>query len=159
MSTEAIKHGITPAIQSRDMLRIISLLLVVVGIFISGYLTYVKLSQTDMVCVQGGAFNCSVVQNSVYSRFMGIEIAYLGLAMYLFVGALLLLEKRVAFLQEYGTALIFGVTLFAWLFSMWLVYVQFFLLQALCPWCLAHEVNITILFIVAILRLRRTLLA
>jgi uncharacterized membrane protein len=34
-----------------------------------------------------------------------------------------------------------------------LVYVQVAILEALCPWCLAHEVNFTVLFGVAIARL------
>ena len=53
--------------------------------------------------------------------------------------------------------LVFGVTLFAFLFSMWLVYVQVALLQALCLWCLGHEITMTLLFIVSGLRLRQML--
>ena len=156
MSTKAINTDTTPA--RRSNLHIISLVLVVVGIFVSGYLSYSQFTDSTMVCVEGGAFNCEVVSNSAYARFMGIEVAYLGLATYLLIGALLLLENRVAVLQDYGIILIFGITLFAFLFSMWLVYAQVVLLQALCPWCLAHEINITILFVVAILRLRQSLL-
>jgi len=35
------------------------------------------------------------------------------------------------------------------------VYVQFVLLAALCPWCLSHEINFTILFGLICLRLYR----
>jgi len=38
--------------------------------------------------------------------------------------------------------------LFAFLFSVYLVYVQAALLNAYCPWCLTHEALITALFIV-----------
>jgi len=142
-----------------NTMRTISLVLIVIGIFISGYLSYVKLTNVAMVCVESGAFNCEVVQNSAYSRLFGIPVAWLGLATYLVMGAIILFEKRIAFLREYGIMLMFGVNLFAWLFSMWLVYAQFFLLKALCPWCLSHEVVITILFVISILRLRKSLTA
>lgn len=155
MSSKAVAQPIRP-VRSRDWLYTISLVLVIAGLFVSGYLSYVKLTDTAMVCVESGAFNCDVVQNSVYSRLFGIEIAYLGFLTYIVLGGLLLLQNRVAFLQEYGDALFFGITLLAFLFSMWLVYVQVALLQALCPWCLAHEIIMTILFILASARLWRS---
>lgn len=143
----------------RDGLYIFSLVLVAIGIFISGYLSYVKLTDVPMVCVAGSVFNCEVVQNSIYARLFGIPIAWFGLGVYLLLGALLLLQNRSTFMREYGVMLQFGIILFAWMFSMWLVYVQFFRLQALCPWCLSHEANFTILFIVSIFRLKRSLTA
>src|SRR5262245_24529061 len=106
------------------MLRIASLILVAIGIAISGYLSYTKLPDTSVVCTESGAVKCEVVQSSSYSKFLGIEVAYLGFATYLLLGTLILLQNRVGFLQEYGVTLVFGITLFAFLFSMWLVYVQ-----------------------------------
>lgn len=96
-----------------------------------------------------------MVQNSVYSKLFGIPIAWMGFAVYIILGATLMLESRVSFLREYGMMLFFAINLFAWLFSMWLVYVQFVRLQALCPWCLTHETIITVLFAVSIIRLKR----
>lgn len=154
MTTEAL--SLTQS-QQRDMLRLASIILVILGLMVSGYLTYVKLSDTAMVCIDSGAFNCDRVQNSAYSRFLGTEVAYLGFMTYVILGGLLLLEKRVSFLQEYGHVLVFGITLFAFLFSMWLVYAQVVLLQALCQWCLAHEIIMTLLFGISSVRLWREL--
>lgn len=151
-STEVATNG-----KSRDWLYIISLVLVVIGIGISGYLSYVKLTETQTICVGGGAFNCEVVQSSVYSKLFNIPIAYLGLATYLVLAALLLLQNRIAFLQEYGVMLQFGIIIFAFLFSVWLVYLQAFQLKAFCTWCLSHEVTMTLLFIISIFRLKRSL--
>jgi uncharacterized membrane protein len=151
---EAITTG-----KSRDGLYIFSLVLIAIGLFISGYLSYVKLTDVPMVCVAGSVFNCEVVQNSIYSRLFGLPIAWLGFAVYIILAVLLLTQNRSAFMREYGVMIQFGIILFAWLFSMWLVYVQFFRLQALCPWCLSHETNFTILFIVSIFRLKRRLTA
>lgn len=154
MSTEALTVTHT---QSRDYLYLASIILVVLGLMVSGYLSYVQLNDAPMVCIDNGAFNCDLVQSSAYSKFMGIEVAYLGFLTYAVLGGILLLEKRVAFLQDYGTILLFGITLFAFLFSMWLVYAQVVLLQALCQWCLAHEIIMTVLFGITSIRLWRTL--
>jgi uncharacterized membrane protein len=159
MSTEVLTKRTGVSIANRDLLRLLSFISIIVGVMISGYLSYAQFTSTEMVCVGGEVFNCGVVQNSVYAKFMGIQIAYLGLATYLILGILLFFENRITLLTDYGPILSFGITLFAFLFSMWLVYVQVALLQALCPWCLAHEVNITILFGLAALRLRRSLAA
>lgn len=138
-------------------LKRIALVLIVIGIFVTTYLSYLKAFNTSAVCVEGEAFNCEVVLNSVYSELFDIPIAYLGLIMYLTLGTLFLLENRVGFLQEYGKIIMFGIALFAWVFSMYLVYLQFFVLQALCPWCLTHETVMTILFGVISVRLFRSL--
>ncbi|MCY3977909.1 MAG: vitamin K epoxide reductase family protein [Chloroflexi bacterium] len=136
-----------PASIKRDLiLRRAQLLFVLIGLVVAGYLSYLKLEDAPAVCVESGPFNCNVVLNSQYSELAGLPIAYLGFAIYLAIGAILLLENRVAFLRVWGRLVAFGIGLFAWLFSMWLVYVQFALLQALCPWCLSHETNFTLLF-------------
>ena len=128
------------------LLRRAQWLFVAVGLIVAAYLSYLKLAEAPAVCVESGPFDCNVVLNSQYSELAGIPIAYLGLAVYAAIGAILLLEARVAFLRAWGALLTFGIGLFAWLFSMWLVYVQVALLQALCPWCLTHETNFTLLF-------------
>ena len=135
--------------------RRVQLLLVCVGLFVAGYLSYLKLAEAPAVCVEAGPFDCNVVLNSRYSELLGLPIAYLGFAVYAIIGSLLLLEREALFLREYGNFVIFGIGLFAWLFSMWLVYVQVALLEALCPWCLTHEANFTILFAIICYRLYR----
>jgi uncharacterized membrane protein len=135
----------------------VSLLLVFIGIGISGYLSYVIFADVPMVCTTDGPFECDVVQNSVYARVSGVPVAYLGLFSYLFIGALLLLEDRTAFLRENAILLLFIVILLSWLYSMYLVYVQGVILQAWCIWCLMHEINITILFALTSIRLWRDL--
>ncbi len=153
------KHDDVPtgAPQENINLRGLQLLLVVIGLFVSGYLSYLKISNEVAVCVESGPFDCNVVLNSIYSELAGIPIAWLGFIVYLLIGLALILEKRVAFIRDYGSLLVFGIALFAWLFSMWLIYVQFVLLGALCPWCLTHEINFTILFLTIAYRVYREL--
>src|SRR5262245_29673363 len=84
-----------------DWLHTISLILVIVGLAISGYLSYVKLTEVPLVCVANSeVFNCEVVQNSAYSRIAGVPVAWLGFVTYATLFALLLLENRIGFLRQ-----------------------------------------------------------
>ena len=133
----------------------LSLVFIVIGLFVSGYLSYVKLVDAPVQCIASEMFSCNTVTNSIYSRFMNIPISYLGFGIYVILGVLLLLEKQIPFLVDNGRLIIFGITLFFWAYSMYLVYLQFFVLQALCQWCLTHEANVTLFFIVTCIRLWR----
>lgn len=65
---EIFEQDVVPRPRFQSNLRTLSLILVVGGLLVSGYLSYVKLTEVPMVCVGGGVFNCEVVQNSVYSK-------------------------------------------------------------------------------------------
>ncbi len=134
--------------------RGLSLLVLVVAIGISGYLSYLKLSNTQAVCMAGATFDCGTVLNSRYSELVGIPIAYLGLACNLIMTAVLLLEPRVSALRTQGRLIVFGISLFTGLFSIFLIYVQAALIRAYCPWCLTHEALMFILFGLSAYRLR-----
>lgn len=138
-----------------NLLRYISLMLVVVGSGVSAYLSYFYWNDEIIPCVEGGMFQCDVVQKSIYSEMFGIPIAFFGLATYLLIGMLLLLEDRVNYLQENGLVIVFGVVFFAFLYSLYLVYIQGVVLKAWCQWCLLHELTITTLLFVTGLRLRQ----
>lgn len=155
VSTNAAPIDVNDAAPRRSVLRTLTLVLIVVGLLVSGYLSYVKLTNEPMACIQGSVFNCETVQAHPIGRIAGVPIAVLGFLVYLTLGALTLFSDRHPFLRQNGMLLFFGLLLFAWMYSMYLVYAQFVIIKALCMWCLTHELNITILFIVGILRLRR----
>jgi len=156
----SVEQAANPTVdpQPRVTLRTISIILIVIGILITGYLSVAELTNTTTACIESGAFNCDVVQNSAYSKMMGIPIAVLGFGTYLILGALVTLENRVGLLKDYGVVLVFAITLFGFLYSAWLTYIEFFQLKALCPWCLASATVMTLLFVVSGLRLRQTLM-
>ncbi|MEQ8673995.1 MAG: vitamin K epoxide reductase family protein [Aggregatilineales bacterium] len=138
--------------------RTLSFVVLFFAIFISAYLSYLKIDSGEpAICLNTGSFDCGVVLNSAYSELAGIPIAWLGLATNLIVLSLLILEPRVEMLREFGVTLIFGVVLFAFLFSMYLIYVQAVFIEAYCPWCLTHEALITVLFLLSGYRLWRSL--
>lgn len=137
----------------------VSLLLVAAGMLISGYLGYSKAIDASVVCAESSVINCDLVQNSVWSSLAGIDIALLGLLAWMLMAALLLLEARVSALRSYGPVLVFGLSLFGFLFSLWLIHVQAGILQTFCAWCLGHELVMTLMFLASTARLRLLLRA
>lgn len=136
--------------------KTLSLVVLALAIFVSGYLSYLKIDyNASPACLQGGTFDCGTVLNSSYSEIAGVPIAWLGLATNLLVVALLLLENRTAFFREYAVTLVFGIVFFATIFSVYLIYIQAFRILAFCPWCLTHEALIFILFGLSSYRLVR----
>lgn len=106
--------------------------------------------------------NCEAVLNSRYSeiKLLGgsVPIAYLGWLVYAILLGIWYWESTRKH-PDAAVALFFGLNTFAWLYSMYLVYLQFFVLRAACPWCLTHEANITLLYGLTIFRLRAFLRA
>lgn len=139
-----------------DRLRLASLVLALIGLADSAYLSYTKLVNTSIYCGPGSTA-CDAVSNSIFGQVMGIPVAYLGLAAYLALIALLALETRGEFWAANGPILIFGLTLFGTLFSLYLQYTSLFILREVCPYCVISAGVQIALFVIAIVRLRRAL--
>jgi uncharacterized membrane protein len=134
-------------------LRNISFVILIFAIGISSYLTYEKYTDANAPCIEGSVFDCGTVLNSAYSEISGIPIALLGLITNLMILGLLLAEPRNAFFAQNAVTLIFGINLFTFGYSMYLIYIQAEVINAYCPWCLTHEALVTALFICSSLRL------
>ncbi len=138
-------------------LRRASIALTIIGMLVTGYLSYNKLFAAPLVCVEGGMFNCDVVINSRWSYLLGIPVAYLGFMIHFVPFMLLMFESRVRFLQNYNTVLIFGILLFGFIYHCYLTYISVFVLRALCQWCLAAHLTVGIHLIIATNRLLRSM--
>lgn len=139
-----------PTKQFQFTIKHFGLILVLIGLLISAYLSYTEFANVLIVCTEGDSFDCNLVQQSAWSKFVGIPVAYLGFIGYLTIGALLLFEDRNEFLEDNARLILFAIGLVGWLFSMWLIYVQAVILGSFCQWCLGHEANFTILFAVIV---------
>ncbi|MBO9309995.1 MAG: vitamin K epoxide reductase family protein [Chloroflexi bacterium] len=143
----------------RDSLWRVSAILALIGLLIASYLSYAKLTGTEIACVQGVS-DCSYVDSSPYAYlggYGGVPIAYIGFAGYAAIFLTLLGERRLALLARYGKWLIFGMTLIGFLVSSYLVAVQAFILNSFCQWCMGSAVTMTALFGVSFARLWRAL--
>lgn len=134
--------------------RNLSLIVLIIAMGVSGYLSYLKIdTSASPACSVGQVFDCGTVLNSVYSEILGVPIAFLGFGVNVVAFSLLLLEPRIPFLKRYAVPFVFGLLLFAFLFSVYLVYVQAVLITKYCPWCLSHEALVTIVFLLSVKRL------
>ena len=114
----------------RRCLRFVLGALAVVGLLISGYLTWVHYMGVAPVCV-GGSGGCETVQTSSYATILGVPVAALGLVGY--SGLLLAALLR----SEAGVYLGLLVALVGTLFSAYLTYLELFVIHAICEWCVA----------------------
>ena len=128
-----------------------SIALVIIGIAVSIYMTIYKISGNDGMCLGSG--DCSTVNASRFSEVNGIPVAVFGIVGYAAILFVHFFETRNEFFRKNGTLLIFGMALTGFLFTLWLVYVELALLNAICPFCVTSQVAMTIIFIIAVVRL------
>jgi uncharacterized membrane protein len=131
----------------------VSLALVIIGLLVSIYMTIYKLTSDDNMCLGSG--DCHTVNASEYSKVNGIPVAVFGMLGYAAILAALIFETRNSFFKKNATLLIFGMSLTGFLFTVWLIYVEIVLIKALCPFCITSQIAMTLIFILAVIRLVR----
>lgn len=131
----------------------ISIILVVIGLIDSIYMTIYKVTSNDALCLGSG--ECSTVNASVYSEIYGIPVASVGIAGYFAILLVHFFERRDNFFAKNGPMLIFGMALTGFIFTVYLIYVEFAVLQALCPFCLVSQGSMSLIFIISVMRLIR----
>ena len=116
--------------------------LAVAGLAISGYLTWCSFIIGVGVCPLTGYFGCSEVLTSPYSRILGVSVAVVGLLWFL---ATMFLSLLVASDEKWlGLLLVWSLLGLAGIIG--LVYIEIFLIGALCPLCTsAHALGLAIL--------------
>ena len=148
VSGVGVGTGATAARPSTDRrLAIAIAVLCVIGIGIASYLTYVHYAGLKVLCLSSGG--CETVQASKYAKLDGIPVAVLGLVGY--VSILLSLAIR----GDTGRAAAFGIALIGFLFSLYLTYRELFTIKAICQWCVASAVLMTLLVILTAARALR----
>lgn len=121
-------------------------ILSLVGIVIAGYLTYVEASGDLAVC--GPVGDCNTVQQSQYATLFGfLPVGVLGLLGYLaIITAWLSARLSSPPISDWSSILLFFMTTVGVLFSIYLTFLEPFVIGASCVWCLSSAVIITILF-------------
>ena len=130
-----------------------SVALVIVGLAVSVYMTVYKYTGNDGMCLGSG--DCSTVNASVFSEVNGIPVAVLGVIGYAEILIVHYYEDKIGYLRRNGAMLVFGMSLTGFLFTLWLIYVEFAILKAYCPFCLTSQAAMTLIFIIAVARLIR----
>ncbi|MCB0199626.1 MAG: vitamin K epoxide reductase family protein [Anaerolineae bacterium] len=124
----------------------------IVGIAVAGYLTYVKLFAIEPYCA--GVGNCEAVQTSPYAELMGIPVAIWGLFTYIvLLGMVLVKRADWRDLGHLAGMAVFLVTMVGVIFSAYLTYLELFVIHAICPWCVASAVVMTLLFVLSVIEM------
>lgn len=131
---------------NRSTLLAIILVLAFLGLADAWYLAQAALNGTALVCGIEALDKCNVVAQSEYSRLFGIPLAVYGAGFYAFffiiAAVLITIKNRIL------TKAFFWASALGFLASLYFLYVQVFLIKALCIYCLASFVIATLLFLV-----------
>ena len=119
------------------------------GLLLAAYIRHKKVSKETLVCPLKA--NCDTVIFSDYSKFFGVPVELLGMAYYLIVaiayGVFLAAPTNMPQFVVFG---IFFMTVIAFLFSLYLTFVQAFALKQWCTWCLVSAGMCTAIFGLAV---------
>ena len=125
-------------------------ILCALGFGVAAYLAYVETAQVSAVC--GPVGDCNTVQQSAYARLFGIvPVGLMGLAGYAALAALWLAARRArGRTTDYATLSMFGMAVLGTLFSVYLTFLEPFIIGATCLWCLTSAVLMTILMVLTV---------
>ncbi len=153
----------------RRILLYFILFLTLAGAFDAGYLLVQTVSGKSVICpsVPIGRFNlnqCNVVLATPYAKFLGLPTAFYGLVTYLLFAILVLYElNKVVYYESYSIyntqmkmkwkpiKILTGLSAIGVLISAYFIYLQFFVIKALCFYCLLSASIMTLIFVLSIL--------
>jgi uncharacterized membrane protein len=106
-----------------------------------------------------GHISCSVISGcqevlvSQYSEIFGIPLALLGALYYLFIliNSLLYVDNQ----NKYSKLALSYIPIFGFVFSLYLLYLMFFVINAICQYCLLSATTSTILFILGLILIKK----
>jgi uncharacterized membrane protein len=128
------------------------LVLLILGFLDATYLLIIKLTNIQALCLEGVG-DCWSVNTSKYSEIMGIPISVFGMVAYLLLFLLQLVEGKGKSEYRYSILGQFGISFCGFMFSIYLTYIQFIVLEKVCPFCLVSATIMTTIFILTTIRL------
>lgn len=127
-------------------------IMALIGLVDSAYLIWIKIANDKIYCLPGVG-DCWTVNTSQYSQVLGIPVSVFGVIGYLAILIVALLANRNKFLARNQDMILFGMTLAGFLYSIYLTYLELFVINAICPFCVLSAIAMTVLFILSVIRL------
>ncbi len=129
--------------QTNRLIFIFSLL----GLAVTAFLAYEYNQSGSIVCPITGT-GCDTVRSSDFSKFLGIDLPYLGLVFYVVMASL-----SIWLTQNYDrrinlSRLLVGFSGVA--FGVYLTFLEAFIIKAYCIWCIASFIVSIIIFLLCI---------
>lgn len=116
------------------------------GVGVATYIAIAEASGGAPTCLAGGG-GCEKVAESSYSELAGVNVAVWGI-----VGYALILATAF-FANDAARFAGFALSLGGFGFSIYLTYIEIFKIEAICQWCVASAVLMTVLFLLGATRL------
>lgn len=118
--------------------------LALIGLGVAAYLTYIETQPVEAVC--GPVGDCNAVQSSSYARVFGIPVGLIGIG-----GYLAMLGAWVWGRSGKATArlLLVGMAAFGVVASIYLTWLELFVIEAVCMWCLSSAVIMGLMLLVS----------
>ncbi len=117
----------------------------IIGVWVSSYIYYKKQHKQPLVCNIIGD-DCSKVVNSKYGKTFGIENTILGA---LYYGGVAIYGVLLSFgLFEFLSFFVFIASGFGFLFSLYLLYVQIYVIKEYCQYCLLSALLSVFIFLI-----------
>lgn len=119
----------------------------IVGLLIASYLSAVELQGGVPAC--GVLSGCEEVARSEYSRIAGIPVAVYGVGL-----SLVLLTFALAWWRTNLYALLlvhYGLSLAGVIFEIYFMYLQVFVIGAVCIWCTSYGLSLIARFVIALI--------
>jgi uncharacterized membrane protein len=130
---------------SERTLRIAAAILAIAGIGVATYITIAEFGGGAPKCLAGG-HGCETVAQSHYSHLAGINVAAIGIIGYVLLLVAAILPGDPGRFSGFLFALVgFG-------FSLYLTYLELFVIDAICQWCVASAVLMALSLAVAAAR-------
>lgn len=128
-------------------------LVALAGTFVALYLTLYKLGYIGtLVCAVG---SCETVQTSRWATLLGFPVGMWGVGYFIVVLALALAGLHASLAEHVGLSqFLTGLTAFGVVFSLWLTYLELFVIHAICQWCVISAILAMVLFVLCWLDLR-----
>lgn len=125
-------------------------ILLLLGIGIAGYLAYVEVYETSAIC--GPVGNCNAIQQSPYARLFGVlPVGVLGVLGYLAIlGTWVIGQVSRDEIARWAKRAAFALALVGVLFSLYLTFLEPFVIGAVCAWCLSSAVIMTALVLLLV---------
>ncbi|MBW8012206.1 MAG: vitamin K epoxide reductase family protein [Chloroflexi bacterium] len=145
MQDNSVENTPLQEVSRRDWKAYAVPVLALIGIFVAGYLSYIHWFPESSLCGDFG--DCETVNLSRWATIRGVPIALLGMGMYVLILGLSIYRLRSQTETHSMIApAIFGLSLFGVLYSAYLTYLELFVIHAICPYCVASAIIVTLIF-------------
>jgi uncharacterized membrane protein len=129
--------------------KLATAILALFGFFVARHIYKEKRASRPLICPI--KFDCQTVVHSDYSKFLGVPVEIFGMIYYVFIFSSYFALAFLGSVLPQGYIIFLAlISVFAFLFSMYLIFIQMFVLRKFCSWCLVSAFICSLIFLLTI---------